>query len=54
MIDWLFAVFVTHTQEIINGEEYDFRVDVWSLGIILIEMCCGEPPYINEPPLRVR
>jgi serine/threonine protein kinase len=38
--------------EIINGEEYDYRVDVWSLGIILIEMCTGEPPYINDPPLR--
>jgi len=36
--------------EIIRGEEYDVKVDTWSLGIMSYEMAIGEPPYYSLPP----
>jgi len=38
--------------EIIEGEEYGKEVDLWSLGIMLMECCDLQPPYINEPPSK--
>lgn len=38
--------------ELIKGQQYDNKVDVWSLGITLVEMAEGEPPLYKEPPLR--
>jgi p21-activated kinase 1 len=38
--------------ELIRGVEYDAKVDVWSLGITVIEIVDGEPPLMNELPMR--
>ncbi|XP_067680369.1 serine/threonine-protein kinase PAK 4-like isoform X2 [Haliotis asinina] len=38
--------------EVISRLPYGPEVDIWSMGIMVIEMIDGEPPFFNEPPLQ--
>lgn len=34
--------------EILSGESYDFKCDIWSVGVIMYIMIAGSPPF-EEP-----
>lgn len=38
--------------EIISRQSYGPEVDIWSMGIMIMEMVDGEPPFYNEPPIQ--
>ena len=38
--------------EMIQRQPYGPQVDIWSLGILVIEMLQGEPPHFDDPPVE--
>ncbi|RNF09631.1 putative p21-activated kinase 3, partial [Trypanosoma conorhini] len=38
--------------EVAGGRAYDSKADVWSAGILFLEMCDGQPPLMGLNPVR--
>ena len=34
--------------ELIEGNSYDYTVDIWGLGVLTYEFLCGVPPFLAD------
>lgn len=37
--------------EVVMGTSFEFKLDIWSLGIVAIELAEGNPPFYKLNPL---
>ena len=38
--------------EVVKKQTYNASIDIWSTGILVIEMVDRHPPYMNETPIQ--
>ncbi len=51
--DELYASPTYASPELIQGKPFDYRTDIYSLGIMLYEMLIGEKPYTGETEIEI-
>jgi serine/threonine protein kinase len=47
------SVFWMAPEVLVTPEGYGGKVDIWSLGCVVLEMCTGERPWHPKPQLAL-
>lgn len=47
------SVFWMAPEVLVTPEGYGGKVDIWSLGCVVLEMCTGDRPWAPKPQLAV-
>ena len=40
-----FKTYLTAKQRVLNGNDYDNKADIWSIGTVFYELLFGKPPF---------